>query len=53
MWFTKIILATRDPFYSEFIIIPGGRIVLTIPSHSVVMDSLLNFLWDDEWDLSL
>lgn len=45
-------LATKDPFYSEFIIIPDGRIIPAIPSHSAVMDSLLNFLWDDGWDLS-
>lgn len=40
-------LNVADPFDNELIIIPDGRIIPAQPSHSYVLDSLLNLLYEE------
>ena len=48
-YFTEIFepkgfISKCSPYYCECIILPDGRVLDATPSHSIAMDSLLNFL---------
>ena len=37
-------LSIKDPYYSEFIVLPDGKILEAKPSHTIVLESLVNYL---------
>lgn len=37
-------LVKKEPFYSEFILLPDGRIIEATPSHTIMLESLVNYL---------
>lgn len=45
-------LAKKEPFYSEFILLPDGRIIEAKPSHAYVLESLVNHLNEEKFDFS-
>lgn len=45
-------LAKKEPFYSEFILLPDGRIIEAQPSHAYVLESLVNYLNGGKFDFS-
>lgn len=45
-------LAKKEPFYSEFILLPDGRIIEAKPSHAYVLESLANYLNGGKFDFS-
>lgn len=45
-------LEKKEPFYSEFILLPDGRIIEARPSHAYVLDSLVNYLNGGKFDFS-
>ena len=45
-------LAKKEPFYSEFILLPDGRIIEAKPSHAYVLESLVNYLNGGKFDFS-
>lgn len=45
-------LAKKEPFYSEFILLPDGRIIEAQPSHAYVLESLVNYLNGEKFDFS-
>lgn len=45
-------LEKKEPFYSEFILLPDGRIIEAKPSHAYVLESLVNYLNGEKFDFS-
>ena len=45
-------LAKKEPFYSEFILLPDGRIIEAKPSHAYVLESLVNYLNGEKFNFS-
>ena len=45
-------LEKKEPFYSEFILLPDGRIIEDKPSHAYVLESLVNHLNEEKFDFS-
>ena len=48
----KEYLAKKEPFYSEFILLPDGRIIEAKPSHAYVLESLVNYLNGEKFNFS-
>jgi hypothetical protein len=45
-------LEKKEPFYSEFILLPDGRIIEAKPSHAYVLESLVNYLNGEKFNFS-
>lgn len=45
-------LVKKEPFYSEFILLPDGRILEAKPSHAYVLESLVNYLNGEKFNFS-
>lgn len=45
-------LAKKEPFYSEFILLPDGRVIEAQPSHAYVLESLVNYLNGEKFNFS-
>ena len=45
-------LEKKEPFYSEFILLPDGRIIGAKPSHAYVLESLVNYLNGEKFNFS-
>lgn len=45
-------LEKKEPFYSEFILLPDGRIIEAKPSHAYVLESLVNYLNGGKFNFS-
>lgn len=45
-------LVKKEPFYSEFILLPDGRIIEAKPSHAYVLESLVNYLNGEKFNFS-
>lgn len=45
-------LEKKESFYSEFILLPDGRIIEAKPSHAYVLESLVNYLNGEKFNFS-
>lgn len=45
-------LEKKEPFYSEFILLPDGRIIEAKPSHAYILESLVNYLNGEKFNFS-